>query len=86
LIAAQLTGCGIRCARCNGQMLLVDAVETYYAFECLQCGEHRFVPQRRHPERAAAPLSPQPQVQPVSRRLAVLPVVAAPPGDASRIA
>jgi DNA-directed RNA polymerase subunit RPC12/RpoP len=85
-MAAPLTGCGIRCARCNGQMLLVDAVETYYALECLQCGEHRFVPQRGRTKRATAPVSPQPVGQPVPGRLAVLPAVATPPGDASRIA
>jgi len=84
-MTARLTWCGVRCSQCNGQML-VDCVETYYAFECLQCGEHRFVPQRLLTERAAAPRSLQPRAQPVSRRLAVLPAVDAPQGEASRIA
>jgi hypothetical protein len=84
-MAARLTWCGIRCSQCNGQML-VDQVEAYYAFECLQCGEHRFVQQALLTKRAAAPLSPPPQAQPFPHRLAVLPAVAAPPADASRIA
>jgi Zn ribbon nucleic-acid-binding protein len=84
-MAVRLPWCGIRCPQCNGQMLM-NNVEMYYAFECLQCGEHRFVPQRLLTKPAAAPRASQSTAQPSLPRPAVLPAVAAPPGDASRIA